>query len=45
MSPSAPSYVFSTQTKEFTDMEIVLEAHGQGIFDYDLDLFDDDIHV
>ena len=32
MSPSAPSYVFSTQTKEFTDMEIVLEAHGQGIF-------------
>ena len=42
MSPSAPSYVFSTQTKEFTDMEIVLEAHGQGIFDYDLD-GDDDI--
>ena len=36
-SPEAPSYVFNIDTKEFTDMEIILGSHGQGIFDYDLD--------
>ena len=35
--PTAPTYIFDFDTEEFTDINLEIGSHGQGVFDYEND--------